>query len=317
MLKIFTVLIFIFLFSALAHAQAVSSYLFLEVVDSNQKPVSDANVETPFYYQKVLRTNENGNVNIGEGYAGAKVPFPEFIITKTGYYPFQDFRVFKNYALNQRIKVELLKIPKTKEERELLGDEQLKRDFILAVQKGDTETVRKLIKSGISPNLSTEDLRGISGMENIPAIIFSAASGDAAMIEVLLKAGADVRRKQEYLDDILFYYLQADLSRYPQKTEAEKNKLMIEYERGFRDLVKAGANLELPAGSDRPLLIWAAENCDVTGVKLLIAVGVNIDAKNGSGKTALSLIKEYQEHMPTCSNYPQIIKILEAAGAKE
>ena len=47
MRKIFIITIFLFLFSTFANAQAVMSYLYLKVVDSNQKPIADATVEVP------------------------------------------------------------------------------------------------------------------------------------------------------------------------------------------------------------------------------------------------------------------------------
>jgi len=41
-----------------------------------------------------------------------------------------------------------LKIPKNKDEKKALGDQQLKREFFSAVLKGDAPTVRKMLKSG-------------------------------------------------------------------------------------------------------------------------------------------------------------------------
>lgn len=237
----------------------------------------------------------------------------QFTITKPDYYSFYDFGDLRSGS--RRIKIELLKVPTNKKERKALGNEQLKRDFFAALQRGDLEIVRKLIKSGISPNISTADLRGISGFENIPAIIYPIFLSNGAMLKVLLKAGADVRKKDDLISNIINYYLASYPFRKSARTEAEKAKLLPEYHDGLKALIKAGANLKADSYGTTPL-ITAVSTCDMEVFKILIDNGVDANAKNKSGWTALSGVKGYEKYPTRCPNYQEIIKLLEAAGAK-
>lgn len=220
------VLSFIFVFSTAINAQILSgSRLFLEVVDSNQKPVSDAKVE--------MDLREQQQVKYTDAWGECKFWFrkdilPRFTITKPDYYPFYDFGEML-YGGGRNIKVELLKIPQTNEKNKALESEQSKREFLRAIQKGDVESARKFIESGISPNLAITDLRGVSGYENTPAILYPARAGDGAMLKLLLEKGADVRGKDKYLSYIFLYYFQANpLMNKKPRTESEKEKLVSE-----------------------------------------------------------------------------------------
>src|SRR5690349_9208759 len=103
------VLFFVFLFSNFANGQAMASYLFLEVIDSNQKPVSDAKVETkPANSQKISQTEENGKFKFGFLNLGITQFSSLFIITRPDYYPFYDFGTLRGES-DRRLKIELLK----------------------------------------------------------------------------------------------------------------------------------------------------------------------------------------------------------------
>jgi hypothetical protein len=318
MRQIFIVTIFLFLCSTFANAQAMTDYIFLEVVGSNQKPVPDAKVESKLLgSQKSSQTDENGKLSLVFFDRGKpQRSSSQFTITKPDYYPFYDFGIFRNWG-DRRLKIELLKIPKSKKDQKILGNEQLKRDFFSALQKGEIETVRGLLKSDISPNLSTGDLRGLSGFENIPAIIFPASFGDGAMIKLLLEAGADVRKKDEYIFNILYFYLRSHIT-YNQRpeTEAEKAKMLSEYDEGLIALIKAGVDVNAN-NYGAPALVCAVESGRASAVKILIANGADVNLKYGSGRTALAAAKYYQKYDKGRTEYQEIIKILEAAGAKE
>ena len=317
MRKIFIGTIFFFLCSTFAGAQAMTSYLFLEVVDSSQKPVSDAKVETTLRSPQIIsQTDADGKFRI-EFLDMGRPPFlSQFTVTRSGYYPFYDFGTLRGGG-GRQIKIELLKMPRSKKERRMLGNEQLKRDFFSALQKGDIQTVGKLLKSGLSPNLSIGDLRGVSGFENIPAIMFPTLFADGAMIKLLLDEGADVRKKDYFLSNILSYYLQSGpLERNNPKTEQEKAKILLEYDAGLKALIKAGAAVNSDKDGESSL-IRAIETGKVNAVKILIASGANVNAKAYSGETILSFAREYQKYNKDRGEYQEIIELLEAAGAKD
>jgi hypothetical protein len=306
---------FVLSFSAFADAQAMTDYLFVEAVDSNQKPVPDAKVEAPSYNQKILQTDEKGKARMERLDLGNRTFSSEFTITKPDFYSFYDLGGLQNLR-HRNIKVELLRIPKSKKERKALGDEQLKRDFFRAIQTGDIEAVRKLLKSGISANLSIGDLRGITGVDNFPAIFYPTIFGDGAMIKLLLKEGADVRKKDYFLSNILNYYLQSDLFAINNsKDEQEKAEFRVEYDEGLKALINAGVKVNSNNEGESPL-IRAIETGKVNAVKILIANGADITAKAYAGKSILAFAKEYQSYNKNRVEYQEIIKLLETAGAK-
>lgn len=300
-------LTFIFIASSGADAQAMTSYLFLEVVDSNQKPVSEAQVETNLHaFQKASQTDEAGKFRIEFLDMGRRIFSPLFTISKPDYFSFQDFGDLRG-AGSREVKVELLKIPKSKNERKALGSEQLKRDFFAALQKGDIETVRKLLKSGVSPNAAIGDLRGITGYSNLPAIMFPVILGDVPMIKTLLDAGADVRRKDEFISHILFHYFQDVRLR---------DSTVDKFNEGLKYLIKAGANVNENNYGYTPLM--AAANLGyVETVKILIADSADVNVREPSQGTALTIAKKYQGYYPNKTEYQEIIQLLQKAGAKE
>lgn len=309
--RFFIVIVLFCASSILANAQIPKfSYLYLETLDSNQKPVSEAKVTITYRDQQEFKyTDAWGECK----FWFPKEYVPRFTIIKPDYYPFYDFGVLR-YGGGGNIKVELLKIPALKSERKALDDEQSKREFFWAIQSGDVQSVRKFIKSGISPNLTIGNLRGVSGYENIPAVMYPAEAGDGAMLKLLLENGADVRRKDEYLSNIFFYYFQANpLANKNPKTEAEKTKTLREYDEGLKALIKARASLNANIYGRTPLVL-AVETGLVNAVKILIAGGANVNAKDYLGRTPLAIAQE--RYYKDWTEYQKIIKLLEAAGAK-
>lgn len=254
----FVTLVFLFLFSTFANAQEIPpSYGFVEVVDSQNKPVADASVcrgdcekVSKNEASLIEKTNQNGLMEKGIRLYGDEYKRP-FSIYKDGFYPFFDnFQLFKFLGYGWKnnkdkpLKIELLKIPKNRTETKALGDEQKKRELFWAIYNKDTETLRRLLKSKISPDLKTGDLRGVPVSESIPAIVYASDLLNNEAIEALLSAGADICSKDSPAKNVLINYLLAIPQTYPdsQNKEAEA-KRMIDYEKGVELLLKGGADI--------------------------------------------------------------------------
>lgn len=296
MCKIFIISLFICLFSSIGNAQGAVDYRFLEVVDYADKPVAEAKVKIQGGCGGgEILTNEKGRVDrfpigYGDCYNAS------FTISKDGYYPFTDlFGVIRSIggsSESEPTKVELLKIPKTKAERQAIGNEQLKREFFASARSGDYVTVHKLLKSGFSPNLTTSGLRGIPGFKDVPIIIFAVDSGDGKTVQEFLAAGVRVNKTDEPIKGILIQYLSA----YPTQrnfpdTETGNTARIFAYEDGAISLIDAGASLE-PKYSMTPLM-HAAQRHYLRVVKKLIEKGVSVDAQDNYGRTALMYLVDY------------------------
>ncbi len=290
---IFIVAFFVLAFSVYSNAQSVPDYLFLETIDSNGKPIEGATVELskPNSSGKASRltTDEKGKVR----FYPIHTSLPSlFTILKEGYFPFHDLGI--NPFLSQSTaQVELLKIPQNAKEKQLLGNEQLKREFMRAAKNGDSATIRNLLKKGISPNLNTNDLRGIPGPKNTPVIIFAANSTDSETLDALIKAGAIVKSEDEPRRSILATYLSIDAFRgkNPQ-TEVERKQILEKYEKGAKILVKAGANFRDVENSNSPLMAAAFYGYPQT-VKLLLDNGLSANTRDTYGTVLMYVADHY------------------------
>jgi ankyrin repeat protein len=313
-------------FSLIVAAQDIPNYLFIEAVDSNRNPIKDAKVflinaelEAARSRQEIergIQTDERGAAYFSLLHIGNDFSDSLFKIAKAGYFDFFDFGVPMRPRGQASVTVELLKIPATGGERKALGDEQTKREFLWAAKNGAAATVAKMLKKGISANLSTNDLRGVSEPKNVPAILFAAASGDGETIGVLLKAGAKVRAKEEPLRSVLGYYLIANpIFRRKFQTEIEKSKLTREYQKGIDSLLKAGADTNDLIQKGQNALMLAAEMSDADSVSYLVKRGFSVNARDEIGRTAL--MRAMSPSQPEKSESPRIkvVEILLKAGA--
>jgi len=305
--------IFGILFAVLAFSQITLSqvpmprYGFLELVDYKNEPVADASVRhlSFNYYDepkieegKILaKTNQKGSVENGIviHHNDGEV---RFSIDKTGYYPYFDyFGLFaysnRNYRENP-LKIELLIIPQNSAEKKAIGKEQLKREFFGAARRGDAPAVRRFIKSGLSPNLTTADLRGIPIENDEPLILYAVRSGDGETVKEFLSAGVNVKANDEPVKSILTDYLY----RYPSRrnfpgTKPDETAIISEFEAGAISLINAGANVN-PAekGAVTPLML-AAQRRYVQTVKKLLEKGAFVDAQDSFGRTAIMYLVEY------------------------
>lgn len=269
--RVFVILSALFLPIA-AHAQSAVNYRFLEVVDSDGKPVANAKVETDMSKQQ---TDENGVVKQVPFYYG-DYNTRKLTASKEGYFSYEENEaVFSDsyyfllegeniyYEHSAPIKIELLKIPVTAAERQFVEKEQDKRELLLASRHGDGATVRRLLQAGVDAR--TTDVKGI------PAILWAVASGNAEAINAFLAAGADPGPRA------LRYYLYG--------ASALSDEVV-------RALLKAVTDLNSTDNHGRTALIWATvSGASHSGeaMKILLESGAAIDAKDSEGRTALML----------------------------
>lgn len=317
--RISIITIFLFLFSTFAQAQAQMSYVFLEVVDSQQKPVESAKIEHPLPYKTetgIKETDQKGLARFEWWEPGPGLRLSEFTIQKPDYYPFELFGLlrgifYENWrdSYRQNLKIELLKIPRNKDEKKSLGDEQIKRDFFSAVLNGNAAEVRRMLKSGINPNISTDDLRGVPAPKEIPAMLYAADNADIAVMNEFLSAKINLRNENSNIRNLLAYYI-GNLNNHV-KTK-EQFPVFNEY---VETLLKAGASLKATDAKKQPLLMIAAQQNNVELVKKLIEKGVDVNAKTEYGSTALTDFIYRNAYSNTDDLQIEIIKTLLEAGA--
>jgi ankyrin repeat protein len=323
--RLVVVTLFLAFSSAIAHAQDVPNYLFLEVLDSSKKPIKDAIVEmTPPKVRKIRstfnaqtkKTDQSGTVGIMLPHVQFEFSQSIFKISKPGYFDFFDFGLQIRTRDYIRLSLELLKIPETRAEEKALGNEQIKRELLWAAKNGDADAVKRLLKKSLDPNLKTGDLRGISMPQNIAAVLLAAGSGDGDTVRTFLDAGANVRVKEEPLHSILAYYLTvnpATLREY--LNEKERAKAIEEFRKGLARLIKGGAaTRELYYAKGMTAMMISARENDPESVAFLIQLGVPVN-HDIDGYTALIAALDQYGH-----NYPgytprKVVEVLLKAGA--
>jgi ankyrin repeat protein len=162
-------------------------------------------------------------------------------------------------------------------------------EILNAVLAGDVAKAAALLKSGTDCNTKNE--------EGATLLMLAAGAGNQEMVEMLLKAGAEVDATDARGWTALF-------------------KALFNYEqnRGFPDvvsaLIEAGADIEHQiAYGTRPLMI-AAGYGEARVVDVLLLAGVDIGAMNEGGRTArvMAETKDYVEvvnqlHMHELNKY--------------
>ena len=262
-------------------------FLDLKVVDASGAPVADATVVSDRRASEAKsKTNRSGRWT-GEFYLPyrSRVEWLNFSILKPGYFPFIDYFGTINRP-EKPITIELLKIPETRAERKAVGREQLKRELFGAAKTGDAAAVRRLLQTGVSPNVTTTDLRGVPVEKGVPAVVYAARTGSGATVSAFVRAGSIVRRRSEPTRSILKTYLAVPTYiRYIAK--ADKTDSLTRFETGAEDLIRAGADVNPPDAQKTTTLMLAAGQNSVRLVRLLIEKGVPVNARSDSQMTAL------------------------------
>jgi len=252
----------LFLSSATANAQTAASYHFLEILDTEGKPVADAKVEAVGSgVVQPKQSDERGQVRDMPAYHG-DFNTHAFKVSKPGYITCEVTELFDrvvygvlfegllaDYDDKTPIKVVLLKEPVNAAEREAVEAEQRRREFLRAVKGGDAATVERLLRAGVSPD--TADVNGI------PAILWAAIKGDGRTIKALLAAGANVRNKGKPEHRALVHYLYKTT---PNSIEIETVQSLIEAGADVSAANKYGVTvLALAKQSNNPELVRLLE----------------------------------------------------------
>ncbi|MGH9147556.1 MAG: ankyrin repeat domain-containing protein, partial [Vicinamibacterales bacterium] len=131
-----------------------------------------------------------------------------------------------------------------------------------ALHRGAVGEVERLLVSGVSPKLVDA--------EGTPALMAAALYGDARMVEILLKHGADANQANASRSTALMWAVH----------DIEK----------VRPLLARGADVNARSESERtPLLVAAAYPGTVEVLRLLLDRGADLRAQDRAGLTALAL----------------------------
>lgn len=163
-----------------------------------------------------------------------------------------------------------------------LGAAWSEAPLVDAVKRGDTATVRSLVKSGVEVNAPTPD--------GSTALHWAVHRDDGAMVEILLASGARPETASRY-------------GVTPLALAAENGNAAI-----IEDLLTAGAAADTaPAEADLPIMI-AARTGVPEALKMLLAHGASPSVRNARGQTPLM--------WAAAQNYGAAVHILIEAGAR-
>lgn len=137
--------------------------------------------------------------------------------------------------------------------------------LMMAAQQGQSSILDRLLTEGGDPNLLCRQGRN--------ALHYAALSGDPESINVLINAGAKIQHKDSKGNDPLSFAVQSGAVAAVQM------------------LVKAGARLESKING-KTYLIMAAEQNNLEMVKVLLAAGIKIDARDARGQSASDIARK-------------------------
>lgn len=152
-----------------------------------------------------------------------------------------------------------------------------------AVSLNDAAAVERLLDDGADVNANT-------GEHNETALILAAQSSDAPLVRLLLDRGAEIEARDNYRRTALF------CAPVPSET--------------FDTLLAQGADLHVRDEAGRTKLISIIPSApSPEAVRELINRGIDVDARDDGGETALSLAK--------ASGFVAVAQLLREAGATD
>jgi uncharacterized protein len=158
--------------------------------------------------------------------------------------------------------------------------------FVAAAAGGDAKAVAEVLAAG-----KVQNVDAVFGYRKSTAMMAAAGNGHAAVVEMLLAAGAKVDWRNSYQET-------------PLRTAAENG-----HEAVVKLLMAAGAAIDSADILKQRPLMDAARKGNTAVVQMLLAAGAEVDAANESGRTALM-------HAAVGGRI-ETVKVLLAAGADE
>jgi ankyrin repeat protein len=190
--------------------------------------------------------------------------------------------------------------------------QQLNIELMNAIEIGDLEKTRALIKAGANVNFVNEIQT---------PLILASENGHLEIVQELIKADTDVNKEAAYGEAALGRAANVEILKELIKAGADVNKLygygvtplMIFSEKGdvqcVQELIKAGADVNLVANKGwSTALIDASCRGYIEVVKELINASADVNKKDIYGTTAL-ICASKNKHL-------EIVNLLEEAGAK-
>ena len=157
--------------------------------------------------------------------------------------------------------------------------------LMLAARGGHSNAVRLLLEAGAKVQTTGAIAVGVSGVnEGVTALMEAAASGDPAIVELLLDHHAD--------PNAAAVYEETDSAG---ATRVAGHRPVIMSAASFtvlRLLVEHGANLHTKDDDGNSVLMFAAEHLDPVGIRYLLAKGADAGERNRKGLPALDIARQ-------------------------
>jgi ankyrin repeat protein len=171
---------------------------------------------------------------------------------------------------------------------------------------GDTAIINALMAK--NADVQARDNKGQT------ALMLAAQNSSAAVVQALIKAGADVNAKDAIGQNALMQAIEkGHLSRAPQLFSFELQRGVEEIKRNpslfnTPDGKKIAARTKAAAAKQKAEVLQKATARDDAVIKVLLVAGIDLNAKDKKGQTALQMAK--------LSHHTAIVALLEQSIAK-
>lgn len=197
--------------------------------------------------------------------------------------------------------------------------------FAESIEKGDIETVQKMLADGLAPNTRIPKSR-----LNYTPLFLSVKSTHPSITKALLKAGADPTMEDENGDPVMVYAADPGREKHARlliqhgtsidSTNSEGITALLRgapYEKGPDIQVKIdlGANLNLTDPKGKTALMRAAGAGNLEAMKVLIKAGAKLNISNKAGESALTLALGLDSYNDDRTKNTAAVKLLIEASA--
>ena len=192
--------------------------------------------------------------------------------------------------------------------------------FLRAVEKKDHQAIMRSLKRGLSPNTRNERPRMFGFFTRGETVLMMAAGNeDIETVELLLRAGAAVNRRDAKGRTALNYAARYGLGEYDLNDFVSQGDIGSQYPivKVVRLLLEAHAD---PNKADNegmtPLMLVAGYAQSPECVKLLLKHGARVNAKTKYGWRALDYARRLRERDIPGHENSRVISLLQKAGGR-